>query len=151
MSRSRKGKKPVGYEYWGRRKPSGLGYGKFVKLLTHRRERQQGKKEGFMDIQDEDILTEEQMQEKKEVESLLSQKLFGKKLSDIIGELEFTSQLCVVLIDYLLNLNPGTITQEKIEELKDLAAKTVNRKYGFDLLAYHPAEKEEIKEETTEF
>lgn len=56
MSRSRKGKKPIGYDYWGRRKPSGLGFGKFVKLLTHRKERQQGKRDEKVGINSEDII-----------------------------------------------------------------------------------------------
>lgn len=39
MSRSRKGSKPVGYEYWSKRPCSGLGYGPGVKHETHRVER----------------------------------------------------------------------------------------------------------------
>jgi hypothetical protein len=38
MSRTRKGKKPVGYEFWSRR-PGKMGSGKVGKQITKRRER----------------------------------------------------------------------------------------------------------------
>ena len=47
MSRTRKGSKPVGYEYWSAR-PCNKGggcVGKYTKIMTHRIERQQGKKQ----------------------------------------------------------------------------------------------------------
>lgn len=34
MSRTNRGSKGPGYEYWGRRKPSGYGYGKPLKKQT---------------------------------------------------------------------------------------------------------------------
>jgi AMMECR1 domain-containing protein len=40
MSRSIKGSKGCGYDYWGKRALSGCcGYGKAVKVETHRKER----------------------------------------------------------------------------------------------------------------
>ena len=45
MNRTNRGSKGPGYEYWGRRKPSGYGYGKPLKKQTHKSERQQGKDE----------------------------------------------------------------------------------------------------------
>lgn len=39
MSRSRKGSKHVGYDYWSKRPYSGVGYGPIVKDMTHRVER----------------------------------------------------------------------------------------------------------------
>ena len=48
MSRTKKGKKPMGYEYWSRRPGSnrhGSGPGPEAKRFTHRAERRQGKKE----------------------------------------------------------------------------------------------------------
>lgn len=47
MSRTRKGSKPVGYDYWTAR-PGNKGGGcpgKYQKILTHRMERKQGKKQ----------------------------------------------------------------------------------------------------------
>lgn len=47
MSRTVRGKKPCGYEYWGRR-PCKLLYrdaGPYTKKMTHRAERKAGKKE----------------------------------------------------------------------------------------------------------
>jgi hypothetical protein len=39
MSRSIKGSKPCGYDYWSRRPGSGLGFGKLARKITVRRER----------------------------------------------------------------------------------------------------------------
>ena len=39
MSRSRKGSKATGYDFWSKRPCSGLGYGPVVKDITHRVER----------------------------------------------------------------------------------------------------------------
>lgn len=40
MSRTKRGEKGPGYDYWGRRPLSGnCGYGPFVKHVTHRKER----------------------------------------------------------------------------------------------------------------
>lgn len=39
MSRSNKGSKATGYDYWSKRPASGNGYGAVVKDITHRRER----------------------------------------------------------------------------------------------------------------
>jgi hypothetical protein len=45
MSRSKKGKKSPGYDYWGKRALSGdCGYGKEVKKITHGKERAATKK-----------------------------------------------------------------------------------------------------------
>jgi hypothetical protein len=44
MSRTKKGKKALGYDYWGKRPLSGsCGYGPEVKKLTHKIERAQAK------------------------------------------------------------------------------------------------------------
>lgn len=47
MSRTRKGSKPVGYDYWTARpcNKGGGRVGKYTKIMTHRIERQQGKKQ----------------------------------------------------------------------------------------------------------
>lgn len=47
MSRTRKGTKPAGYEYWSRRpfNRHGQGPGPDAKRRTHRAERQQAKRE----------------------------------------------------------------------------------------------------------
>lgn len=45
MSRTRKGTKGVGYEYWSRRFGYPLEPGPWSKKVTHRKERRQGKKE----------------------------------------------------------------------------------------------------------
>lgn len=39
MSRTRKGSKPTGYDFWSKRPCSTSGYGPVVKDMTHRRER----------------------------------------------------------------------------------------------------------------
>lgn len=39
MSRTNKGSKPLGYDYWSKRPGSGWGYGKHIKDITHSRER----------------------------------------------------------------------------------------------------------------
>jgi len=45
MSRTIKGQKGPGYDYWGRRPYSGsCGYGPYIKLRTHRKERRRSKK-----------------------------------------------------------------------------------------------------------
>ncbi len=43
MSRSKKGAKPCGYEYWGRRAISRSSYGKDVKVCTNKIERRRAK------------------------------------------------------------------------------------------------------------
>lgn len=44
MSRTKKGKKGPGYDYWGKRALSGsCGYGPEVKRMTHKKERAQTK------------------------------------------------------------------------------------------------------------
>lgn len=45
MSRTRKGTKPPGYEYWSKRPFSISGPGAFAKRRTHRGERAEGKKQ----------------------------------------------------------------------------------------------------------
>lgn len=45
MSRSKKGKKGPGYEYWSKRPMSGRPPGKKTKKLTHRKERAKAKEE----------------------------------------------------------------------------------------------------------
>lgn len=44
MSRSHKGSKSPGYDYWGKRKPC-MGYGPDIKKITHDKERMQAKEE----------------------------------------------------------------------------------------------------------
>jgi hypothetical protein len=39
MSRTKKGSKGPGYDYWGKRPLSGCGHGKLIKVETHRKER----------------------------------------------------------------------------------------------------------------
>jgi hypothetical protein len=41
MSRTKKGKKPLGYDYWSRRPGSGRGFGKLARKITVRKERMQ--------------------------------------------------------------------------------------------------------------
>lgn len=44
MSRTTKGSKGCGYDYWGKRALSGsCGYGKYVKIITSRIERRRSK------------------------------------------------------------------------------------------------------------
>ena len=43
MSRSRKHQKSPGYDYWGRRAPSGCGHGPEIKKMTKKKERAQEK------------------------------------------------------------------------------------------------------------
>ena len=46
MSRTRKGSKGPGYEFWSKRPGKGrMSSGPYAKLLTHRAERQEGKEE----------------------------------------------------------------------------------------------------------
>ena len=45
MSRTKRGAKPFGYEFWSRRYKNAMTCGKYAKRLTHRFERQQGKRE----------------------------------------------------------------------------------------------------------
>lgn len=51
MSRTTRGEKGPGFDYWSRRhKGNGItGYGKSVKKMTHKCERQEGKKQCQMD------------------------------------------------------------------------------------------------------
>lgn len=44
MSRSKRGSKAPGYEFWSRRPCSGSGYGKYYKKFCHRIERQDNKR-----------------------------------------------------------------------------------------------------------
>lgn len=39
MSRSKKGSKPTGYDFWSKRPCSTMGYGPIIKDMTHRVER----------------------------------------------------------------------------------------------------------------
>ena len=43
MSRTKRGGKPFGYDYWSKRPCSGLGYGKHIKDMCHSVERMQSK------------------------------------------------------------------------------------------------------------
>lgn len=43
MSRSTRGRKPFGYDYWSRRPTSGNGYGKYARQRTHEVERMNDK------------------------------------------------------------------------------------------------------------
>ncbi len=43
MSRTIRGQKGPGYDYWSRRPMSGTGYAKWIKQRTHRVERQRAK------------------------------------------------------------------------------------------------------------
>ena len=43
MSRTRRGSKGPGYDFWSRRPHSGAGYGREVKKRTHRTERREAK------------------------------------------------------------------------------------------------------------
>lgn len=46
MSRTKKGSKPIGYDYWGKRALSGnCGFGKIIKKLTHGIERARSKQD----------------------------------------------------------------------------------------------------------
>lgn len=45
MSRTKKGSKPVGYDYWSRRPTPDMSPGRDAKKMTHRRERIQSKEE----------------------------------------------------------------------------------------------------------
>ncbi|MNK29197.1 hypothetical protein D3C87_475880 [compost metagenome] len=48
MSRTKRGSKGPGYEYWGKRPPSGHhAPGAKAKRVTHKAERQQGKRDGW--------------------------------------------------------------------------------------------------------
>lgn len=47
MSRTVKGRKPVGYDYWSKRPCSKLGYGRVVKDMTNAVERQQRLQESY--------------------------------------------------------------------------------------------------------
>lgn len=44
MSRTRRGSKPLGYDYWSKRPCSKSGYGRIVKDMTNSRERMQEQK-----------------------------------------------------------------------------------------------------------
>lgn len=43
MSKTKKGSKPPGYDFWGRRAKSGRDYGKIIKTITKRIERSRSK------------------------------------------------------------------------------------------------------------
>lgn len=43
MSRTKKGSKGCGYDFWSRRPHSGNGHGRWVKLFCHRVERRQSR------------------------------------------------------------------------------------------------------------
>lgn len=43
MSRTKRGSKSVGYDYWSKRPYSQCGYGKDIKTMTKRKEREQSK------------------------------------------------------------------------------------------------------------
>jgi len=45
MSRTKKGKKAVGYDYWSKRPTPSMTPGRPAKTMTHRRERIEGKNE----------------------------------------------------------------------------------------------------------
>lgn len=62
MSRSKKGSKGPGYDYWSRRPGSGMGHGPDVKEVTHRAERQEAKKavvDGICQCKKPAIVTDE--------------------------------------------------------------------------------------------
>lgn len=52
MSRTIKGKKGAGYDYWSRRPHSGKGYGPDIKDASHRSERMKAKEETRKDLED---------------------------------------------------------------------------------------------------
>ena len=55
----------------------------------------------------------------------------GKALID----LEFQTKLNSLLIELLLNnVKPAGVTQDTIEQLKEKAAKEINKKYGKEML-----------------
>lgn len=60
MSRTHKGSKPVGYEYWSKRPGNKcgnlLGADKFTKKLTHSRERLRGNRLQYAHKQDDEAL-----------------------------------------------------------------------------------------------
>lgn len=64
MSRTKKGTKPPGYEYWGKRPLSVVSPSKFVKTRTHRIERLKAKEEISEDLKKEEML-EDLKEEKK--------------------------------------------------------------------------------------
>lgn len=45
MSRTKKGKKSPGYDYWGKRPFSTSGYGPEIKKMTHKTERARAKQD----------------------------------------------------------------------------------------------------------
>lgn len=54
MSRTKKGNKPPGYDYWSKRPLSGSSPSKFIKTKTHRIERQKAKEEIQEDLKKEE-------------------------------------------------------------------------------------------------
>jgi len=52
MSRTKKGRKEPGYDYWSRRPCGGRGFGPSVKDACHRSERMQGKERIQRDVRD---------------------------------------------------------------------------------------------------
>ena len=77
--------------------------------------------------------------------SILNEKILGKPVTQIIGELEFMTQVNTNVLDLLISLNPSAITQKQIEDLKELSAKQVNIKYGFDMLTYTRQDQKELE------
>lgn len=57
MSRTRRGSKPLGYDYWSKRPYSKCGFGKFVKNMTKRVERAQEHK--IIENELKDVLEDE--------------------------------------------------------------------------------------------
>lgn len=54
MSRTKKGKKQCGYDYWSRRPYSGRGFGPDVKDACHRSERMQGKEQILKELKEQE-------------------------------------------------------------------------------------------------
>lgn len=52
MSRTNKGSKGVGYDYWSKRPCSKNGHGAVVKDMTHRKERMQNKEIVLKELKD---------------------------------------------------------------------------------------------------
>lgn len=52
MARTKRGQKPVGYDYWSRRPTPDMSPGRSAKTMTHRRERIQAKEEIKAGVED---------------------------------------------------------------------------------------------------
>jgi hypothetical protein len=65
MSRSKKGGKGAGYEYWGKRPLSGSSPGRIVKKMTHQVERAQAK-ENMKGLSEDETMEEIKAEVKKE-------------------------------------------------------------------------------------